>query len=239
MDRRILSLSCSAAIVFAWAIRVSGQAASSAPAQTPSVQTKASQAAMTPSKALEVLREGNARFAEGRGTPRNLPAKVAATAAGQYPFAAIVSCMDSRAPVEILFDQAIGDVFSLRVAGNVVDPNFLGSLEYAAKVAGVRLLVVLGHTECGAVKGAIDGVKLGNLTKLLAEIQPAIDAAGPKTSSKDAAYVARVAEQNVRVAMKEIREKSPVLKEMIDSGAVGLVGGMYDLQTGRVTFYKD
>jgi carbonic anhydrase len=225
------------AIAFAPALRAQAPAAQAPP--TPSVQTKASQAEMTPAKALERLKEGNARFAEGRGLPRNLPAKVAATAADQFPFAAVVSCMDSRAPIEIVFDQAIGDVFSLRVAGNVVDPNFLGSLEYAVKVVGVRLLVVLGHSSCGAVKGAIDGVKMGNLTGLLAEIQPAIDGAGPKKSSKDAAYVSRVAELNVRVAMKEIREKSPILEEAIRTGAVGLVGGMYDLEKGRVTFYAD
>ena len=239
MQRRIFSPIASAAAAFFLCAFAGGQAPAGEAARAPSVETKASQAAMTPKSALARLEEGNARFAEGRGVPRNLPAKVAATAAGQYPFAAIVSCMDSRAPVEIVFDQSIGDVFSLRVAGNVIDPNFLGSLEYAAKVVGVRLLVVLGHSHCGAVKGAIDGVKMGNLTGLLAEIQPAIDAAGPKKTSKDAAYVARVAEQNVRVAMKEIRDRSPILKEMLDSGALGLVGGMYDLDTGRVTFYRD
>ncbi len=206
---------------------------------SPSVQTKASQAAMTPAKALELLKEGNTRFAEGKSIHRNLRAMVVATAAGQYPFGAVVSCMDSRAPVELIFDQAIGDVFSLRVAGNVVDTNFLGSLEYAAKVAGSKLIVVLGHSHCGAVKGAIDGVKMGDLTELLAEIEPAILATGPNKGSKDAAYVARVAEANVRVAMKEIRDKSPILRDMIASGAVGLVGGMYDVETGRVTFYAD
>jgi carbonic anhydrase len=239
MHRRILSLFALAGVAFCWSAGSGAQAPSGDAPPTPSVQTKASQAEMTPVRALERLKEGNVRFAEGRGLPRNLPAKVAATAAGQYPFAAIVSCMDSRAPIEIVFDQAIGDVFSLRVAGNVVDPNFLGSLEYAVKVAGVRLLVVLGHSQCGAVKGAIDGVTMGNLTGLLAEIQPAIDAAGPKKSSKDAFYVSRVAELNVRVAMKEIHEKSPILEEAIRTGAVGLVGGMYDLENGRVTFYAD
>jgi carbonic anhydrase len=239
MFRRILSPFVLAAATFFGSAGAGAQAPSGDAAPTPSVQTKASQAEMTPVRALERLKEGNARFAEGRGLPRNLPAKVSATAAGQYPFAAIVSCMDSRAPIEIVFDQAIGDVFSLRVAGNVVDPNFLGSLEYAVKVVGVKLLVVLGHSQCGAVKGAIDGVKMGNLTGLLAEIQPAIEAAGPKKSSKDTAYVARVAEQNVRVAMREIHQKSPILEEMIRSGAVGLVGGMYDLESGRVTFYAD
>ena len=203
------------------------------------VQTKESQAAISPSKAVSLLKEGNARFLAG-SRPRDWKAQVAATAGGQYPFAAIVSCMDSRAPVEILFDQGLGDVFSLRVAGNVIDTDSLGSLEYAAKVVGVKLILVLGHSDCGAVKGAIDVVKLGNLTALLEKIQPAVAGAGmPRGTSKDKAFVGRVAEQNVRLGMKEIREKSPVLKEMIDSGKVGLAGGMYDLATGKVAFYAD
>jgi carbonic anhydrase len=146
--------------------------------------------------------------------------------------------MDSRAPVELVFDQTIGSLFAIRVAGNVSNVDNLGSLEYAAKVIGVKVLVVLGHTSCGAIKGAVDDVKLGNLTELLAKIKPAISAAGPGTS-KDNAYVDKVAERNVRQVMKEIREKSPVLKEMLDSGSLGLVGAMYDLGTGAVTFYAD
>ena len=204
------------------------------------VQTKESQAAMTPAKALEMLKAGNVRFQEGKPKARDLHAQVLATAAGQYPFGAIVSCMDSRASAELVFDQGIGDVFSLRVAGNVIDTDFLGSLEYAAKVVGVKLIVVMGHTSCGAVKGAIDDVKLGNLTALLASIKPAIAAAGPPVgTSKDHAYVARVAEANVRLSMKEIRQKSPLLDEMIKAGTVGLVGAMYDIETGKVTFYAD
>ena len=142
-------------------------------------QTKESQAAMTPAKALDALKAGNARFVAGKPKPQDFKAQVAATAAGQYPFAAVVSCMDSRAPVEIILDQGIGDLFSLRVAGNVIEGDFLGSLEYAAKVVGVKLIVVMGHTSCGAVKGAVDDVKLGNLTALLAQIEPAIVAVGP------------------------------------------------------------
>jgi carbonic anhydrase len=202
------------------------------------VQTKESQAAMTPARALDTLKEGNKRFRAGTSVQKNLRAKVKASAAGQYPFAVVLSCMDSRVPVEALFDQSIGDLFSIRVAGNVVNTDNLGSLEYAAKVIGVKLIVVLGHTSCGAVKGAIDNVKLGNLTELVARIQPAVAASGPGTS-KDRAYVDKVGEQNMRHAMKEIREKSPVLKEMLDSGAVGMVGGMYDLETGAVTFSVD
>ena len=203
------------------------------------VQTKESQAAMTPASSLTVLKEGNARFLSGHRKPRDLNAKVIATASGQYPFAAVVSCMDSRAPVELVLDQGIGDIFSLRNAGNVIDTDFLGSLEYAVKITGVKLIVVLGHTQCGAVKGAIDQVKLGNLTELLAKIEPAVAAAGPRGSSKDKAYVDRVAERNVRHAMKEIRDHSPVLRETIDAGQVGLVGAMYDIGTGKVSFYVD
>lgn len=205
---------------------------------TSAVQTKDSQAAMTPAKALEALNAGNKRFVAGTSVKKNLPAQVKATEGGQYPFAAILSCMDSRVPAEMVFDQSIGDLFSIRVAGNVVNADNLGSLEYAAKVVGVKLIVVMGHTSCGAVKGAIDDVKLGNLTELLAKIHPAVAASGPGTTT-DHAYVDKVGEQNVRQAMKEIREKSPVLKGMLDSGAVGLVGAMYDLATGTVTFYAD
>jgi carbonic anhydrase len=231
MTRRILSLFAVAAVLILAAPIAQGQAPAPPGEHAPSL--------VTPKAALEKLKEGNARFVEGKRLPRDFRGQVAATAAGQHPFAAIVSCMDSRAPVELVFDQGIGDVFSLRVAGNVVDPNFLGSLEYAAKVVGSRLLVVLGHTQCGAVKGAIDDVKLGNLTGLLAEIAPAIAASGPKGTSKDEAYVNRVTEQNVIVAMKEIRDKSPILREMIDSGTVGLVGGVYSVETGRVKFLAD
>jgi carbonic anhydrase len=209
-----------------------------ATAATSAVQTKDSQAAMSPAKALDALNAGNKRFVAGASVQKNLPEKVKASKGGQYPFAAVLSCMDSRVPVEIVFDQSIGDLFSIRVAGNVVNADNLGSLEYAAKVVGVKLIVVMGHTACGAVKGAIDDVKLGNLTELLGKIHPAVSASGPG-SSKDYAYVDKVGEQNVRQSMKEIREKSPVLKEMFDSGAVGLVGAMYDLGTGTVTFYRD
>jgi carbonic anhydrase len=147
--------------------------------------------------------------------------------------------MDSRVPPELVFQQGIGDLFSVRVAGNVVDVDDLGSLEYAAKAVGVRLLVVMGHTDCGAVKGAIDDVKLGNLTELLLKIRQAVVAAGAPGSSKDSAYVDKVAEANVRISMKEIREKSPVIKELLDSGKAGLVGAMYDVKSGKVTFLAD
>ena len=204
--------------------------------ETPEVQTKESQAAMTPAAAIERLAEGNRRFVANLTKQRDWPAQVATTASGQYPFAAVLGCMDSRAPIEILFDQGLGDVFAVRVAGNVVNDDELGSLEYAVKV-GAKLIVVLGHTSCGAVKGAIDGVQLGNLTGLLAKIQPAVAAAGCK-DAKDAGCVTKVADANVRVALDEIRTKSPYLTQHFDAGTVGLVGALYDVTTGKVTFLK-
>jgi carbonic anhydrase len=228
---------------------LAGMSSAALQAQTPgaaaaaqnaaAVQTKASQAAMTPSKVLATLKEGNQRFAAGKRDPRDFTAQARATASGQYPFAAIVSCMDSRAPVEILFDQGIGDVFSLRNAGNVIDEDVLGSLEYAVKVVGVKLILVLGHSHCGAVKGAVDGVELGNLTQLLAKIKPAIEGPIPAGKSKDDAFVAKVAQRNVHQSMKEIRDRSQLIRAVLDSGGVGLAGGMYDIETGRVVFYAD
>lgn len=193
---------------------------------------------MTPETALNLLKAGNARFMAGQTTHRNLPASVRATAAGQSPFGAIVSCMDSRVPVELVFDLTVGDAFSLRVAGNVINPDILGSLEFATKVAGARLILVLGHTRCGAVQGAMEGLRLGNLTGILARILP--PAAVPERgSSRDGARADRVAEQNVRNSMKDIREKSPVLKELLDSGAVHLVGGIYHVETGKASFFEE
>jgi len=198
------------------------------------VQTAESQAAMTPAAALAKLREGNARFVANTPRARDWSKKVAATAAGQYPFAAVLSCMDSRAPVEIVFDQGVGNVFSLRVAGNVVNDDELGSLEYAVKV-GVKLIVVLGHTQCGAVKGAIDGVELGNLTGLLAKIQPSVSAAHCSDQKSDAC-VQSVAEENVRESTREIRARSPYLAKALDAGQIELAGAMYDVATGKVSF---
>jgi carbonic anhydrase len=202
------------------------------------VQTKDSQAVLTPGKALELLKEGNARFVGGKPKKRDLVADVKATASGQYPYAAVVSCMDSRAPMEIVLDQGLGDMFGLRTAGNVIDTDFLGSLEYAVKVVNIRLIAVVGHTHCGAVKGAIDGADFGSLTALLKKIAPAITASGPGTT-KDAAYVDKVARQNVRDSMREIREKSAIVRDALQSGKLGLVGGMYDIDTGKVTFMAD
>jgi carbonic anhydrase len=204
------------------------------------VQTKESQSAMTPQQALEELREGNARFVAGTPRVRNYPAQLAATASGQYPFAVVLSCIDSRQPIEIVLDQGIGDIFSTRVAGNVLNDDILGSMEFACKVSGAKLIAVIGHSNCGAIKGALDGVQLGSLTVLLTKIKPAIDAVpdnGQPRTSKNYAFVNAVAEANVRLVMQEIRQRSPILEDMLEKGEIGLVGGMYDLKTGKVQFF--
>ena len=205
-----------------------------------SPMTKESQAAMTPDKALTELKAGNARFVAGHPLARDNRADVKATAGGQYPMAVVLSCLDSRQPIEMVLDQGIGDIFSARVAGNVLNDDILGSMEFACKVAGAKLIVVIGHSNCGAIKGAVDNVELGNLTGLLARVKPAIDKIpddGKPRNSKNYDFVEKVSEANVRVVMQQIREKSPVLRVMLDKGQIGLVGGMYDLQTGEVKFY--
>jgi carbonic anhydrase len=203
--------------------------------------TKATQAAMTPESALAELKVGNARFVSGHLLKRDFPADVKATASGQYPFAVVLSCLDSRQPIEIVLDQGIGDIFSARVAGNVVNEDILGSMEFACKVSGAKLIAVIGHSNCGAIKGAVDDVQLGNLTGLLGKIKPAMDAVPsdvqPRTS-KNYKFVDEVSEANVRLVMQQIRERSPILKEMLDNGQIGLVGGMYDLSTGEVRFFN-
>jgi len=217
--------------------------ASNCPAMTPAVPpTRELQAAMTPAQALAKLKAGNARFVAGHPLYRDFPADVKATASGQYPIAVVLSCLDSRQPIEIVLDQGIGDIFSARVAGNVLNDDILGSMEFACKVSGAKLIAVIGHSNCGAIKGAIDDARLGNLTGLLARIKPAMDAVPadvqPRTS-KNYQFVDEVSEANVRLVMKEIPERSPVLKEMIDQGQIGLVGGMYDLKTGEVHFFEN
>ncbi|HVU26615.1 MAG TPA: carbonic anhydrase family protein [Verrucomicrobiae bacterium] len=204
--------------------------------------TKEIQSAMTPAQALTELKAGNARFVSGEPLHRNFPADVKATAPGQYPFAVVLSCIDSRQPIEIVLDQGIGDIFSARVAGNVLDDDILGSMEFACKVSGAKLIAVIGHSNCGAIKGAIDDVQLGNLTGLLTKIKPAMDTVPEdhqSRTSKNYQFVDAVAEANVRLVMREIPERSPILREMLDKGEIGLVGGMYDLKTGEVKFFDN
>jgi len=203
--------------------------------------TREMQAAMTPDSALAELKAGNARFVAGQPVRRDAPADVKASASGQYPFAVVLSCLDSRQPIEIVLDQGIGDIFSARVAGNVLNDDILGSMEFACKVSGAKLIAVIGHSNCGAIKGAVDDVQLGNLTSLLTKIKPAVDAVpadvSPRTS-KNYAFVDQAAEANVRLVMQQIRERSPILREMLDQHQIGLAGGMYDLSTGQVRFLE-
>lgn len=203
---------------------------------------KESQASLTPREALEILVEGNKRFTGNLKVNRNLLQQVNDTRDGQWPFAVILSCIDSRTSAELIFDQGLGDIFSVRIAGNIVNEDILGSMEFACKVAGSKFIVVLGHSKCGAVKGACDHVEMGNLTGLLRKLQPALDEEITTTNNRNSSnseFVENVARINVRLTVSEITRRSPVLKEMIEAGQVGIVGAMYDVTTGDVEFYKD
>ena len=200
------------------------------------------QSAITPRKALEILKEGNNRFINNLKAHRNLLEQANETRDGQWPFATILSCIDSRTSAELIFDQGLGDVFSVRIAGNIVNTDILGSMEFACKVAGSKLIVVLGHTKCGAVKGACDHVEMGNLTELLSKIQPAVYQEKTTTgdrSSKNSTFVENVAEINVKRNVKNIIERSFVLEQMIENGEIGIVGAMHNIETGEVSFYDE
>lgn len=202
--------------------------------------TKERQATVTPESALGMLKEGNARFVSGEMLSRDLTQQVKATGAAQYPHASVLSCIDSRSGPELVFDQGIGDIFASRVAGNIVNEDILGSLEYASRVAGSRLVVVLGHTSCGAVKGACDNVKLGNLTPLVGRLRSVVNSvehAGDRSSANHE-FVDLVAEANVKDVVGDIRERSQILAEMEKSGAIKIVGAMLNVSTGRVTFLE-
>jgi carbonic anhydrase len=202
------------------------------------VMTKDSQRATSPADALARLKAGNERFVGGHTVNCDLIKQAKETAKGQAPFATVVGCIDSRVPPELVFDQRIGDIFCARVAGNFVNTDIIGSLEFATKITGTRAIVVLGHNECGAVKGAIDNAKLGNLTATLANIRPAVKAtkASGDRTSKNAAFVQAVAETNVRMAVAELTAKSPVMKKLVGAGFFKLVGGMHYLATGMVSW---
>ena len=204
-------------------------------------QTKASQDAISPAKALELLKEGNQRFTAKQQVERDLNLQVEQTSTGQFPFATVLSCIDSRVPAELVFDQGIGDIFSVRIAGNFVNADILGSMEFASKLAGTKLILVLGHTACGAVKGACDHAELGNLTGMLDNIAPAVDAivvpsAAAERTSANIDFVNAVGTKNVELTIDRIREESPVLAEMEQTGEIQIVGGMYDIATGKVNF---
>ncbi len=207
--------------------------------QTTLTQNKESQTGISPEKAIDMLKSGNERFVTGSRIDRDYKEQVASTTEGQWPFAAVLSCIDSRVPAEIVFDQGIGDIFSARVAGNFVNTDILGSLEYACAVAGSKAIVVMGHSSCGAVKGACDHVKLGNITPMLDNIQPAIDAITDETENRTSSnpeFVQKVADKNVELTVQSILNRSEVLKELVDAGKVKIVGAMYSTSTGKVTF---
>ena len=205
------------------------------------VMTKEQQAALTPDAVLQDFIEGNKRFHSGVKTVRDHSEQIRKAVPGQFPKAVVLSCLDSRVPVEDVFDQGLGDIFVGRVAGNFVNEDLLGSMEFACKVAGAKLILVMGHQHCGAVKSAIDDVKLGNITAMLAKIKPAVqmsqDFAGEKTSKNDE-FVEHVSENNVKYAMQQIREKSPILKEMENKGEIKIVGAFYRLTDGTLEFVK-
>jgi len=206
-----------------------------------SVMTKEAQAALTPKQSLQMLKDGNKRFSEDKLLKRNYSEEVKQTAKGQYPHSVILSCLDSRTSSELIFDQGMGSVFNARVAGNFENTDILGSMEFACKAAGAKLVLVVGHTNCGAIKGACDNVQLGNLTNVIEQIKPATEQVQNiegERNSKNQNYVEAVAKENVLQTIRDIRKNSPILTEMESKGEIMIVGGMYNLETGVVEFYN-
>lgn len=204
--------------------------------------TRESQATMTPARALEYLREGNERFRANLRANRDLLRQVNETREGQFPFATILSCIDSRTSAELIFDQGFGDIFSIRIAGTVINEDILGSMEFSAKIAGSKLVVVLGHSNCGAIKGACDHVQLGNLSTLLNKIQPSVyfeKQIHENRTSKNAEFVERVSNIQVRRSVENVIERSLVLRQMIEEGTLALVGATYSVESGEVEFFED
>ena len=203
---------------------------------------KESQSTITPSMAMEILKDGNKRFVSNLKFNRNLLQQVNETRDGQWPFATVLSCIDSRTSAELIFDQGLGDIFSVRIAGNIINEDILGSMEFACKIAGSKFIVVLGHTKCGAVKGACDHVEMGNLTALLAKLQPAINeetTTKRDRNSRNSVFVENVSSINVCRTVNEIMQQSSILNEMIENGEIGICGAMYNVETGVVDFYTD
>ena len=203
-------------------------------------RNKESQSNLTIDNCVSLLKNGNQRFLDRKPINRDLHAQVNDTATGQYPYAAIVSCIDSRIPTEVIFDQGIGDIFNARIAGNFVNEDILGSLEFACKLAGSKLIVIMGHTSCGAVKGACDNAQLGNLTAMLSHITVSVDAVktdeGVERSSKNIDFVNQVSMENVKRTIQKVKDKSEVLNEMYKNKEIDIVGAMYDVKTGKVSF---
>ena len=202
-------------------------------------QTKQIQDSLTSSDALRMLIEGNDRFIQNIKAQRNLKEQVAETSKGQFPFAVVLGCIDSRVPTELVFDQGIGDIFSARVAGNIVNEDILASIEYSCKVAGSKIVVVMGHTKCGAVTAACNNVELGNITALMNKIKPAVDIIKVEREILDDEGIEKVSEMNVRLSINQIRKESPILSEMEMNNEIKIIGAMYDVSSGKIEFYKE
>lgn len=203
--------------------------------------TKEIQEGLTPELAIEILKQGNERFVNNIKTHRNLLQQVNETSAGQFPFAAILSCIDSRTSAELIFDQGLGDILSIRIAGNILNEDILASMEFACKLAGSKLIVVLGHTKCGAIEGACNNIVLGHITKLLSKIQPAIDQETETTEERNGTnrpFLLNVTKNNVFLTLTKIKEQSSILHEMEQSGEIKIIGGLHDIDTGQVIFYE-
>ncbi len=204
-------------------------------------QSKETQSNLTPAAALQILKEGNQRFINNLKANRNLLQQVNETSAGQFPFATILSCIDSRTSAELIFDQGLGDIFSIRIAGNILNEDILGSMEFATKVVGTKIIVVLGHTKCGAIVGACNHVELGNLTTLLNKIQPAIASEKTVTADRNGTnteFVNKVTDIHVQLTIDRIRRESPIVAELEEQGQIKIIGGLYDVETGLVTFFE-
>jgi len=206
------------------------------------VHSKENQSKLSPETAFQYLQEGNARFVQNLRANRNLLQQVNETRDGQFPFATILSCMDSRTSAELIFDQGLGDIFSIRIAGNVLNDDILGSMEFATKVVNTKIIVVLGHTKCGAIVGACNDVKLGNLTQLLEKVKPAIEhetTTQTERHGKNPEFVKNVTEINVHLTIQKIKEESPIIAELVQDGQIKIVGGLYDVDTGKVDFFEE
>lgn len=237
MPRHLALVSTLALVLLA--VPVSAQGADESPIPPDAVMTRARQAAITPAEARARLEAGHARFLAGKPLRRDFPAAIEATASGQFPFATVLSCVDSRSHPEVVFDQGLGDIFTARIAGNFVDREMLGTLEFTSKVVGSKLIVVLGHTGCGAIIGACDDVEMGNLTTTLSHLKPAVEAVQEvpgERNGQNPAFVAAVTDTNVRLTMENIRKQSPILDKMIAQGDIDLIGGIYDVGTGQIAW---
>jgi carbonic anhydrase len=204
--------------------------------------SKETQSNLTPDLAIQILKEGNERFVKNLKANRNLLQQVNETSEGQFPFATILSCIDSRTSAELIFDQGLGDIFSIRIAGNILNEDILGSMEFATKIVGTKIILVLGHTKCGAIVGACNHVEMGNLTTLLNKVQPAIYAekeTNENRTGSNTSFVSRVTELNVHLTIERIRRESPIISEMEDSRVLKIIGGLYDVETGKVTFFEE